>query len=383
MPLTVESKQGSYPIHIYKSHFNKHFKKLFRQHPQSQFGIITDTNIYHCYRKTLIPLLKQSPQIHLLTIPAGEKSKQIRTKINLEKELFTRGFDRSSVLIAWGGGVIGDLVGFLAATYMRGISYYAFPTSVIAMVDSSIGGKTGIDTPYGKNLIGSLYPPKGVFIDVGFLATLPKREFINGCAEIAKYYFIKSQVIKDIIINTQKELHPSQNSLMIKLIEESLKVKIEVVNKDESESGLRRTLNFGHTFGHALEHLSHYRIPHGFAIAIGMGVEAFWALKKKSINLKRYQEIHAFLAQLKLPTYLPHAYNTVSAYQKLFNICLHDKKSQNNNVYFVCLQNRQRNSKKWTVKSNRGQFREPITKKEFMAFLKIYNRSIGTTANRN
>ncbi len=210
----------------------------------------------------------------LIPVAGGEASKSRSAKEKLEDELLKRKCGRDSLLIAVGGGVTTDLVGYIASTYMRGVPLVLVPTTLLAMVDAAIGGKTGVDTPYGKNQIGTFYFPKSIFIDVDLLETLPEKEWPNGLAEIAKYGLIHDPAIWDLL--EKNSHHWRKPETLETLILSSIRVKMDVVEKDPLEqTGLRRILNFGHTVGHALELLSHYEMDHGQAVAIGCVAESF------------------------------------------------------------------------------------------------------------
>lgn len=212
--------------------------------------VITDEN-----------LAKQAPAGFRVVVPPGEQSKSRACKEWIEDQIFKAGFGRDSEIVAFGGGMINDLAGFVAATFCRGIPWIAIPTSLIAMVDASIGGKVGINTPFGKNLIGAFHPPKEVFLDFRYLDTLPEKEWRNGEAEIIKCGLIADPSILSAPRSTRSILR-------------AIEIKKKIVAKDPKEKGLRRILNFGHTVGHALEKVSNYEISHGEAIAHGMRVAA-------------------------------------------------------------------------------------------------------------
>ncbi len=206
----------------------------------------------------------------ILLIPDGEEYKDFLWTYYIHGELLKAKFDRNSLLVAFGGGVVGDITGFVASTYMRGIKYIQVPTSLLAQVDSSVGGKTGVNHPLGKNMIGTFYQPSLVLIDVDTLRTLPQREFYAGMAEIIKYGIIADRALFDYL-RANREGIISLGDSIIHIIERSCEIKVGVVSKDEKEAGLRAILNFGHTVGHALETVTGYkRFLHGEAVAIGM-----------------------------------------------------------------------------------------------------------------
>ena len=208
-----------------------------------------------------------------IILEPGEQSKSMKTYEALCRKLVERGTTRKSTLIALGGGVIGDLVGFVAATYMRGINYIQIPTTLLSQVDSSVGGKTGIDLPEGKNLVGAFYPPSVVQIDTSLLATLPERQFQCGMAEVIKTGFIQSPYFVETLQSKPLSLGDQR---LKDVVEECVAIKARIVQEDEFETlGLRAQLNFGHTIGHALEKITHYcKYTHGEAIAVGMVVES-------------------------------------------------------------------------------------------------------------
>lgn len=206
-----------------------------------------------------------------ILVPDGERFKNNITVGRVYEGLIELGADRSTVIVAVGGGVIGDLVGYAAATYLRGVRLVQVPTTVMAQVDSSIGGKVGINHPLGKNLIGAFHPPRLVVADPTVLTTLPRREFRAGLYEVLKYGVIASPSLFDLVMNSLPALFARDQALLSQVIAESCRIKAEVVSADERESGLRRVLNFGHTVGHALEAVTKYRrYRHGEAVAYGM-----------------------------------------------------------------------------------------------------------------
>ena len=206
-----------------------------------------------------------------VTIPAGERFKHLNTVARLYQEFLNAGLDRKSLVVAVGGGVLGDIVGFAAATYLRGIPFVQVPTTLLAQVDASVGGKTGVDLPQGKNLVGAFHQPAAVVIDTNTLRTLPPRELRSGLSEIIKYGIIYDKAFLSSVVNDLPGLLKRDVSLLTAAIARSCEIKAEVVGQDETEQGLRAILNFGHTIGHALEALTAYRrFKHGEAIAIGM-----------------------------------------------------------------------------------------------------------------
>ncbi len=252
------------------SHVPKNIGKL-----GNRFLIITDTNVGKLYGGKLLSLLKKKGlKADIVAFKAGEKSKTIETFEKLLKHAQKVGLDRKSSIIALGGGVVGDVAGFVAASYMRGINYIQVPTSLLAMVDSSVGGKVAVDLPTGKNIVGAFHQPKKVIIDVSLLKTLPKKEILCGLAEMIKSGLIADKRLFIDINNNLEEIIAKDEKILSRLITRCCKIKSFVVSKDEKEAGLRKILNYGHTVGHAIETLTGYnKLSHGEAVAIGMIIE--------------------------------------------------------------------------------------------------------------
>ena len=244
--------------------------------PAHRFAIITDETVRDLYATRVAETFAPS-DVAVLTVPAGETNKTRESWSRLTDELLRLGHGRDSAIIALGGGVVGDLAGFVAATYMRGIPFIQVPTTLLAMIDASIGGKTGVETPHGKNLVGAFHRPVAVIADPTALATLPARELKAGLAEAIKHGVIAdAKYFAQIRDSLQSLIAPGGHatSRMTELIIRSIELKASVVERDEQEGGLRKTLNFGHTIGHAVEALGNYRLLHGEAISIGMALEA-------------------------------------------------------------------------------------------------------------
>jgi len=209
------------------------------------------------------------PQV--LLFDDAEAAKNLRTVEEIARKLVRAGADRKALLIAVGGGVVGDVAGFAAASYLRGVALVQVPTTVVAQVDSAVGGKTGVNLPEGKNLVGAFYPPRLVLIDPNVLATLPDREFRSGLAEVIKYGVIADAKLFDFLEQNMPTILRRDAKALQQIIRRSIEIKADVVSRDERESGMREILNFGHTFGHALESTTRYRrFQHGEAVALGM-----------------------------------------------------------------------------------------------------------------
>jgi 3-dehydroquinate synthase len=244
--------------------------------------------------------------VNTIEIPAGEESKSLAQFSRIQDSLVAHQLDRGSVLIALGGGVIGDLGGFAAAVYMRGISYVQIPTTLQAQVDASVGGKTAINHPKGKNLIGAFHQPKLVLIDVDTLKTLPQRDIRSGLIEVIKMGVIRDEPLFETVEENLDAILNLEDAMLIEMISSACVNKAEIVAKDEKESGLRMVLNYGHTFGHALEALTHYnRYRHGEAVSIGMNCAAQLAVNLGMFSETDFQRQRSLLKRAKLPLTFP------------------------------------------------------------------------------
>ena len=273
--------------------------------PAHRYVVVADESTGALYGERAVAALPADRVVHL-RFPAGESSKTRETWSSLTDALLEAGCGRDTTIVALGGGVTGDLAGFLAATYLRGVPYVQIPSSLLAMIDSAIGGKTGVDTPKGKNLVGAFHRPAAVIADPELLRTLPPAHLRAGLAEA-----LKAAVIADASLFDWIELHAGAlledpgGGLMTELIARAVAIKARVVETDERESGLRKTLNFGHTIGHAVEQLSGYAILHGEAVAIGMVAESRAAEAIGIAEPGTADRITAALLQLELPVHVP------------------------------------------------------------------------------
>ena len=287
-------------------------------------AIISDSNVWPLYGDAVRNSLSASDfQTVNFVFSAGEESKNASTYIRILNFLAENRLTRSDLIIALGGGVTGDITGFAAATYLRGIRYIQSPTSLLAMVDSSVGGKTAIDLPAGKNLVGAFYQPSAVLCDIDTLSTLPQDVFIDGCAEVIKY-----GVLYDPCLFS----HLEQNGLSFDreyVITRCVELKKAVVMEDEFDTGNRQMLNLGHTIGHAIEALSEYQISHGKAVAIGMSIVAAASAKQKTCTQHTAQSVLSLLELFGLPT------KTSYSAEQLNNCALSDKKRAGSTIALI------------------------------------------------
>ena len=301
----------------------------------TNFVIITDKNVYHHHEK-LIKQQFQNYQYNIIVCPDGEKAKSFDNLEKIYSDLIKFSCDRSSYLVAFGGGMIGDITGFIAATFMRGIRYINIPTTLLSMVDSSIGGKTGINLPHGKNLVGSIYHPEKIIIDPELLRTLPTREYHSGMAEVIKYGLILDEKLFIKLENYMAELiSTSENSKCLNdIIMNCIELKIKIVKQDERDSGIRNILNFGHTIGHALESFLGYDyIRHGEAVAYGMLYASKLSNSYSNLTEEDLDRINNLIRQLKLPEL-----NNIKTDQ-ILDFIKNDKKKTAKGLNFILLNN--------------------------------------------
>ncbi|MEO8580186.1 MAG: 3-dehydroquinate synthase [Gemmatimonadales bacterium] len=279
--------------------------------PAHRYALITDSSVGPIYAKTVADQFEKDA-LDVLTVRAGESNKTRDTWARLTDQMLLRRYGRDSVVIALGGGVIGDLAGFVAATFMRGVPIVQIPTTLVAMVDASIGGKTAVDTPAGKNLVGIFHPPAAVLADPQLLATLPLREMRAGLAEIVKHGVIADEPYLRLVASSASEMLSAEgraSDSTLAVIVRSIEIKAGIVSRDEREEGLRKTLNFGHTIGHAIELVSGFSLLHGEAVAIGMALEGRLAERIGVARTGTAAAITVALQSAGLPTDLPSTYD--------------------------------------------------------------------------
>ena len=297
--------------------------------------VVSNPEIYDYYGETVRRALQTAGyDVIQHLIPAGETFKTLDSITDLYNTAFQATLERNSTFLALGGGVIGDMTGFAAATWLRGINFVQVPTSLLAMVDASIGGKTGVNHPQGKNLIGAFYQPRLVFIDPTVLKTLPEREFRAGMAEVIKYgviwdgeLFEKLEAAADL-----SSMAALPDNLLTDIIQRSCQAKVDVVSQDEKEAGLRAILNYGHTIGHAVESLTGYaQVNHGEAVAIGMVAAVKLAQQMELCAADLLERQNALLAKTQLPTAIPSELDLA----EIIACLQHDKKVKAGIVRFI------------------------------------------------
>jgi 3-dehydroquinate synthase len=299
---------------------------------KSKVGVVTNPLVGRLYATAVLRSLRAAGlDASTIVLPEGERAKSLRSVSAILDALVKARFERGSALVALGGGVIGDLTGFAASIYMRGIPFVQVPTTLVAQVDSSVGGKTGVNHPLGKNLIGTFFQPRLVLVDPDTLRTLPPREWTAGLAEVIKYGVIADEVFFAYLEREMDRLLKLEPEPVGRIIARSCEIKASVVAQDERESDLRRILNYGHTIGHALESLGGYRkLIHGEAVAIGMVQEADLARHLGLCGPDVVERQRALVSRAGLPDALPSA-----TFNQLWAAMQHDKKVAQGRVYCV------------------------------------------------
>jgi 3-dehydroquinate synthase len=331
--LKVELGERSYPIYLGESILPRAGEFLKQAGCGEKVAIITNPTVGGLYLKTVREALNRSGfRVTPVLLPEGEEHKNLKSLSVIYDRLITERFERSSSLIALGGGVIGDLAGLAAATFLRGIRYVQIPTTLLAQVDSSVGGKTGVNHREGKNLIGAFYQPRLVLIDVGVLRTLSRRELLAGLAEVIKYGIIEDPRLFALLEEKMERLLAMDRDFLVEVISASCAIKAKVVGKDEREDDYRSVLNFGHTIGHALESLTGYdKFLHGEAVAIGMAQAASISVRLGFCDEKSLQSIYRLIARAGLPTEIPSNINPMDLVKRMEV----DKKSAGGKIKFV------------------------------------------------
>ncbi len=300
---------------------------------EKKFAIITDSQVGPIYVDSVTEAIKENAtEVVSFSFRAGESSKNLDTINQIYDFLLENNFTRSDVLIALGGGVVGDMTGFVAATYMRGIDFIQIPTTLLAQVDSSIGGKTGVDYKQYKNMIGAFNMPRLVYINTETLNTLDARQYYAGMAEVMKYGLIRRSAFYVWLIDNMYEIHDKDEAALEYMIGQSCQIKKEYVEKDPYDKGDRAILNFGHTIGHAIEKAMDFRLLHGECVALGSVAAAFISWKKGYIQMEDYYEIR----DMFVPFNLPISIDEIEAEAILENI-KYDKKHSGNTLSFISL----------------------------------------------
>ncbi len=337
--INLSLKENSYKIYIKKNIFKNVAAHHFSYYKKSKAIVITDKNVAKLYSKKLISCFKKyNIDIQVVEILPGEKSKDLLEIKKVAEKLLKKEVRRNDIIYALGGGVVGDFSGFLASIILRGIKFIQVPTTLLSQVDSSVGGKTGVNTENGKNLIGSFYQPSAVFIDPSTLKSLSQKEFLAGYAEVLKYSMINDKKFFLWLDNNYKKIVLKNSSIMTTIIENCCIKKAKIVRQDEKELNYRMLLNLGHTFAHAIEKELSYKVRHGDAVSVGLLMAMKLSLLLKKTNLKNYNLVKSHLEKFKLPTSL-NCLNSKKNWnpKKLIKNMQSDKKRVDENIKFILL----------------------------------------------
>ena len=327
--IKVDLGNNSYNISLIEGFKNSVEK--FASSTKSQCMLITQKEILNLY-KDEIKELSNIPNVNIFLIDQGEKAKSFESISLIVNEMAKKHFDRSSLVFAVGGGVVGDVAGFASSIFMRGIKYIQYPTTLLAMVDSAIGGKTGINLKDGKNLVGRIYQPIAVEIDTNFLSTLPDRELQAALAEVVKYGFIYDREFFDYLVANSIKIENKDIDVLQKIIIQCCEIKSDIVSEDENENELRMILNFGHTVGHAIESFTNYKnLLHGEAIFYGMKCALYLSNKFGNLSNDEYDISTQLLSKFELPKL------DIDNRETFINFVKNDKKFREKKIRFILL----------------------------------------------
>jgi 3-dehydroquinate synthase len=324
----VDTIGRSYPIHIQTGLLEKWLPEMTDLLKGRRWTLVTDEHVSKIYAEFLEVI--SGDLLSIITVPSGERRRQWHRQCTVLELLAEAGMNRNDGILAFGGGVVGDLAGFCASIYMRGISWVQIPTTLLSQVDSSVGGKTGVNLKTGKNLAGSFHQPLAVWIDPLLLKTLPRQEIWSGCAEVVKYGILEGECLREWLRNNWQSVTNLEPDVMTHLIYRCLQYKAAVVTADEKEMELRKILNFGHTAGHAIEKLTHYQFTHGQALRTGMLVELDIACRLHRVSRKKCNELKRFVTLIpeaeQIPDFPP---------EQLVEAMTLDKKNRDHRISFI------------------------------------------------
>lgn len=331
---TPARKADSYPVVVEPGALESLPKLLAKEAPASRYAIVADALVADLLGARVKELLEDAGLgVELVRFPAGETHKTRESWASVSDALVGRGLGRDACIVALGGGVTGDLAGFVAATYMRGIAYVQVPTTLLAMVDASVGGKTGVDTPAAKNLVGAFRQPRAVLIDPRVLESLPEEQFRSGLAESVKHGAVADATYLGWIHDAAEAVLGQEEEALTRLITRSVEIKAEVVAEDPEETGRRQVLNFGHTLGHALEAWGGFRLPHGYAVGAGMVAAAALGEEIGVTEAGTADALRETLNALKIP---PRPTGAVPA-ARLLDLARRDKKARDQKTRYLLL----------------------------------------------
>lgn len=332
--LQLKLSGSSYSIYFAKGLKNELESVVCSHFKAKKFLIVSNPKVYALHGKHLEKKLSSIAEVHTILMPDGEQYKTLETLAKLYKGFLKHKVDRHTPIVALGGGVVGDVAGFAAATFLRGVPLLQIPTTLLAQVDSSVGGKTAVDLPEGKNLVGAFYQPHLVYIDTTYLKTLPKREILCGSAEVIKYGAIKSPSLFKVLEDQMASFLKLETDLLMSIVRECVEIKAKIVQADEKETkGLRILLNFGHTLGHAAETLMGYKkMSHGEGVAVGMAFAAQLSQRLGFCSLKDVDRLKNLMIQAGFSVSVP-KFKT----SQYLQVMARDKKMQQGLIQYVLM----------------------------------------------
>lgn len=313
---------------VYISSGGEGFSFLLDTNKIKKIFVVTDEKVKGAQEKFLKVI--EDRCLGISVIKPGEDSKSLETVTSIYDKLISCNADRKTAVVAFGGGVVGDIAGFAASTYMRGLPLVQVPTTLMAQCDSSIGGKNGVNFGGIKNIIGQFYQPVFVYSDVNFLKTLDRRDFLSGMAEIIKYGFVCDSNLFHFLEENKTGIKEREMDRLLHIVNETSKIKALIVEEDELDTGMRQVLNFGHTIGHGIEAMAGFKILHGEAVSLGMVAESLIALENQLISEREYERLVRLLEYFELPI----AMSGVDV-EQLIHLISHDKKKTSNNLKFA------------------------------------------------
>jgi len=356
--LRVELGANSYDI-AFSDSFSELPSELAKIGSPKKLLIVTDSNVEKLYAEDVKELLEGNGyDVELYAFVAGEENKNMQSILGICEACIKHGMDRKSQIIALGGGVVGDMAGFAAAIYMRGISFVQIPTTLLSQSDSSVGGKTGIDFCDAKNILGAFHQPKLVYINVNTLKTLPQNQFVSGMGEVIKHGIIRDADFFEYVAENRETIKALDAKTLIELSKKNCSIKAEVVSCDEKENGLRAILNFGHTIGHAIESAFEFKMTHGECVGLGMIAVCHIAYKRGTVDGEFLQRIEAVLSQYGFATRIE-----LPSFDCIYSYMNKDKKKDNGVLKFVL-----------PLKMGKVEQASDVTREEVFEALKYLNK---------
>ncbi len=332
--IKIPIEQNEYNVYLGHDIFNRLFNIVEKLKLNKNIMLIIDEKLYGIRKSEINNLIKTyNGKLNIMVIKASEKLKSFYTLQKIFNKLLEKEYTRDTLLIAVGGGIIGDIVGFASAIFSRGVQYVQVPTTLLATVDSSVGGKTGINFGGTKNIIGAFNQPKFVLIDSDLLTTLPKKEMISGLGEVIKYAYLTNRNFYDYILSNVDNILDKNNNVLEKIIEESVRFKGDVVANDEKESGTRKMLNLGHTFAHAFEVEQNYKIKHGHAVIVGIACALYLSNRLNLLSDKKLEVLLELILRVKRLIKISEDVD----YKRSISIMKRDKKNRDGKIKFVLL----------------------------------------------